>query len=59
MNIHQIVFSPTGGTQRVSDYLCRGMGTHEVYLLHEVCVSMSYEVKKNWNYDDTFGHASS
>ena len=25
MKIHQIIFSPTGGTRRVSEILCRGM----------------------------------
>ena len=25
MNIHQIIFSPTGGTRRVSEILCKGM----------------------------------
>ena len=36
MNIHQIVFSPTGGTQRVSDYLCRGMGIE--CIMTDLCV---------------------
>ena len=26
MNIHQITFSPTGGTRRVSELLCKGFG---------------------------------
>ena len=25
MKIHQIIFSPTGGTRRVSEILCKGM----------------------------------
>ena len=27
MKLHQIIFSPTGGTRRVSEMLCQGMGT--------------------------------
>ena len=27
MTIHQITFSPTGGTRRVSELLCAGSGT--------------------------------
>lgn len=28
MKIHQITFSPTGGTRRVSDYICEGIGAN-------------------------------
>lgn len=36
MNIHQITFSPTGGTSRVSERLCEGMGKEMT--LTELCV---------------------
>lgn len=36
MNIHQIVFSPTGGTQRVSEILCKSMREH-IYFT-DLCV---------------------
>ena len=36
MKVHQIVFSPTGGTRRVSDMLCRGIGTDAV--VTDLCV---------------------
>ena len=36
MNIHQIIFSPTGGTQRVSEILCQGMGAESV--VTDLCV---------------------
>ena len=36
MKIHQIIFSPTGGTQRVCDKLCLGMGNDRV--VTDLCV---------------------
>ena len=36
MKLHQIIFSPTGGTRRVSDNLCRGMGMESV--VTDLCV---------------------
>ena len=36
MMIHQIIFSPTGGTQRVSEMLCRGMGKESI--MTDLCV---------------------
>ena len=30
MKIHKIIFSPTGGTQRVSEILCQDMGKESV-----------------------------
>ena len=36
MKIHQIIFSPTGGTQRVSGILCQGMGKESV--VTDLCV---------------------
>lgn len=36
MNIHQITFSPTGGTRRVSEMLCQGMGNE--IILTDLCV---------------------
>ncbi|MDY4058378.1 MAG: ferredoxin, partial [Alloprevotella sp.] len=36
MKIHQIIFSPTGGTKRVSDILCQGMGKEIV--MTDLCV---------------------
>ena len=36
MNIHQILFSPTGGTRRVSEILCQGMGIERV--VTDLCV---------------------
>lgn len=36
MNVHQIIFSPTGGTRRVSEILCRGMGVESV--VTDLCV---------------------
>ena len=35
MNIHQITFSPTGGTHRVSEYLCKGFGAESSFT--ELC----------------------
>lgn len=36
MNIHQITFSPTGGTQRVSEYICEGIDARP--LMTDLCV---------------------
>ena len=36
MKLHQIIFSPTGGTRRVSDILCKGMGKESV--VTDLCV---------------------
>ena len=36
MMIHQIIFSPTGGTRRVSEILCQGMGKESV--VTDLCV---------------------
>lgn len=36
MKVHQIVFSPTGGSRRVSDMLCRGIGAEAV--VTDLCV---------------------
>lgn len=36
MTIHQIIFSPTGGTRRVSDYICKGIGTGS--LVTDLCI---------------------
>ena len=36
MKIHQITFSPTGGTRRVSDYICEGIDTRP--LVTDLCV---------------------
>ena len=36
MKIHQIIFSPTGGTRRVSEILCHGMGVESV--VTDLCV---------------------
>lgn len=36
MNIHQITFSPTGGTRRVSDYICEGIDAKP--LVTDLCV---------------------
>ena len=35
MNILQITFSPTGGTHRVSEYLCKGFGAESSFT--ELC----------------------
>ena len=32
MTIHQIIFSPTGGTQRVSDMVCATRKENELHL---------------------------
>ena len=36
MKIHQIIFSPTGGTRRVSEIVCQGMGQET--LVTDLCV---------------------
>lgn len=36
MKIHQIIFSPTGGTRRVCDFLCKGMGKES--MVTDLCV---------------------
>ena len=36
MKIHQIIFSPTGGTQRVSEILCQGIGKESI--VTDLCV---------------------
>ena len=39
MQIHQIIFSPTGGTRRVSDILCKGMqSTDKDSVVTDLCV---------------------
>ena len=39
MKIHQIIFSPTGGTQRVSEILCKGM--YKVSTVTDLCVKVA------------------
>lgn len=39
MTIHQIIFSPTGGTKRVSDFISQGIGIESV--VTELCVKAS------------------
>lgn len=36
MKIHQIIFSPTGGTRRVSEIVCQGLGQET--LVTDLCV---------------------
>ena len=36
MKIHQMIFSPTGGTRRVSEIVCQGMGQET--LVTDLCV---------------------
>ena len=36
MKLHQIIFSPTGGTRRVSEILCKGMGKESV--VTDLCI---------------------
>ena len=50
MNIHQIIFSPTGGTRRVSDILCQGMGTESI--VTDMCVKVTDILLPNINEDD-------
>ena len=39
MTIHQLIFSPTGGTKRVSDFISQGIGIESV--VTELCVKAS------------------
>ena len=50
MNIHQIIFSPTGGTQRVSEILCQGMGKESV--VTDLCVKAAGIQLPNIQEDD-------
>lgn len=50
MNIHQITFSPTGGTQQVSNILCQGIGT--VNVVTDLCVKTSDLRLPNINEND-------
>ena len=50
MNIHQIVFSPTGGTRRVSEILSQGMGVDSV--VTDFCVKTSDIQLPNIHEDD-------
>ena len=50
MKIHQIIFSPTGGTQRVSEILCQGMGKESV--VTDLCVKAADIQLPNIQEDD-------
>ena len=50
MNIHQIIFSPTGGTRRVSEILCTGMGKESV--VTDLCVKVADIQLPNIHEDD-------
>ena len=50
MKIHQIIFSPTGGTQRVSEILCLGMGKESI--LTDMCVKAADIQLPNIHEDD-------
>lgn len=50
MKIHQIIFSPTGGTQRVSGILCQGMGKESV--VTDLCVKAADIQLPNIQEDD-------
>lgn len=50
MKIHQIIFSPTGGTQRVSEILCQGMGKESV--VTDLCVKAAGIQLPNIQEDD-------
>ena len=50
MNIHQIIFSPTGGTRRVSEILCHGMGVESV--VTDLCVKSDDIQMPNIHEDD-------
>ena len=39
MMIHQIIFSPTGGTRRVSEILCKGMDKDST--VTDLCVKVA------------------
>ncbi|MGN1375625.1 MAG: 4Fe-4S binding protein [Prevotella sp.] len=50
MNIHQITFSPTGGTRRVSEVLCQVMGIESV--VTDLCVKAAEIHLPNINGED-------
>ena len=50
MMIHQIIFSPTGGTRRVSEILCTGMGKKSV--VTDLCVKAADIQLPNIQEDD-------
>ena len=50
MKIHQIIFSPTGGTQRVSEILCQGMGKESV--VTDLCIKAADIQLPNIQEDD-------
>ena len=50
MKVHQILFSPTGGTQRVSEILCQGMGKEIV--VTDLCVKAAELQLPNIQTDD-------
>ncbi len=50
MKIHQIIFSPTGGTQRVSEFLCQDMGKESV--VTDLCVKAADTQLPNIQEDD-------
>ena len=50
MKIHQIIFSPTGGTRRVSEILCHGMGVESV--VTDLCVKSDDIQMPNIHEDD-------
>ncbi len=50
MKIHQIIFSPTGGTRRVSEILCQGIGKESVAT--DLCVKTSDIQLPNIHEDD-------
>ena len=50
MNIHQIIFSPTGGTRRVSEILSQGMGVDSV--VTDLCVKAADIQLPNIHEDD-------
>ena len=50
MNIHQIIFSPTGGTRRVSEVLCHGIGKECV--VTDLCVKAADIQLPNIQEDD-------
>lgn len=50
MNIHQIIFSPTGGTRRVSEVLCHGMDVESI--VTDLCVKAADIQLPNIQEDD-------
>ena len=48
--IHQIIFSPTGGTRRVSEILCKGMGKEST--VTDLCVKATDIQLPNIQEDD-------